>query len=431
MSGFPRQKSTSGSGWAGRSFAPSSTILLLRLTVSALLTLVTVVFAGCSVEQRQWVQPTFCEVHADCASAYVCFEQRCAADQDHDYLPDFIDICPTDPTNDHDRDGECDDVSACLQQGFDFDRDGICQRTDNCPHVANADQADRDGDGHGDVCDICPADSPNDTDGDGICDSDDSCPAGDCTTGSACAHVDDCIHGACSLGICAPLSMVRVESVGHGALWVGATDLNSVELARLGVVLGEAREPAEFVAGISWFQALWLANHLSEVLGMTPCYRLDDCSGAPESMCPAAMCSSTFECGQVAELPECTGLALPTLAEWLELAAHIDGSDAADTASSRNIPGCQDRSLVGGPHCAGVPPPRSPAPGTTVPAAGPLSEWVWHEHRMRFGRTRRLAMGANWRAPAVDFERLDSWAYRPQHQADYIGVRYVWRGGPE
>ncbi len=47
---------------------------------------------------------------------------------------------------------------------------------DNCPGVENADQADRDGDGIGDLCDACPDDPNNDTDGDGICDDVDNCP---------------------------------------------------------------------------------------------------------------------------------------------------------------------------------------------------------------------------------------------------------------
>src|SRR5207244_1329541 len=38
----------------------------------------------------------------------------------------------------------------------DPDRDGIPSEMDNCPDVANADQADFDGDKIGDACDLCP-----------------------------------------------------------------------------------------------------------------------------------------------------------------------------------------------------------------------------------------------------------------------------------
>ena len=40
---------------------------------------------------------------------------------------------------------------------------------DNCPNTANADQADFDNDGIGDVCD-------DDIDGDGVLNADDTCP---------------------------------------------------------------------------------------------------------------------------------------------------------------------------------------------------------------------------------------------------------------
>ena len=42
----------------------------------------------------------------------------------------------------------------------DADADGVCDANDNCPQVANADQADGDGDGLGDACDPCTNGSP-------------------------------------------------------------------------------------------------------------------------------------------------------------------------------------------------------------------------------------------------------------------------------
>ena len=51
----------------------------------------------------------------------------------------------------------------------DGDSDGVPNAADNCPFIANADQADLDRDGAGDACD------PDD-DGDGVADAADNCP---------------------------------------------------------------------------------------------------------------------------------------------------------------------------------------------------------------------------------------------------------------
>jgi hypothetical protein len=52
---------------------------------------------------------------------------------------------------------------------YDPDGDGVSALVDNCPDVANADQADLDGDSEGDACD-------DDNDGDGVPDQTDNCP---------------------------------------------------------------------------------------------------------------------------------------------------------------------------------------------------------------------------------------------------------------
>jgi hypothetical protein len=52
----------------------------------------------------------------------------------------------------------------------DGDGDGVADATDNCPSVANADQADLDGDGAGNACD-------SDDDNDGVLDTADNCPS--------------------------------------------------------------------------------------------------------------------------------------------------------------------------------------------------------------------------------------------------------------
>src|SRR5271165_6913325 len=52
------------------------------------------------------------------------------------------------------------DIGKSYEQSDDSDHDGIDDALDNCPYVANPDQADGDGDGIGNVCDNC-AGTPN------------------------------------------------------------------------------------------------------------------------------------------------------------------------------------------------------------------------------------------------------------------------------
>ena len=74
------------------------------------------------------------------------------ADGDHDGIGDACDECADDPTQ------SCDHPV-----GTDLDGDGTPNGTDNCPLIANQDQADTDGDGVGDACDDCAAANPGAT----------------------------------------------------------------------------------------------------------------------------------------------------------------------------------------------------------------------------------------------------------------------------
>ncbi len=111
-------------------------------------------------------------------------------DTDADGIPDTADNCPfaanADQAN-NDGDGLGDVCDP------DDDNDGVLDTADNCPTTPNADQANNDGDAFGDVCDT-------DDDNDGILDANDNCPFasnadqtdtdGD-TIGDACDPDDD------------------------------------------------------------------------------------------------------------------------------------------------------------------------------------------------------------------------------------------------
>jgi hypothetical protein len=62
---------------------------------------------------------------------------------------------------------------TCDSPNPDADSDGVFDSADNCPNDANADQADTDGDGAGDVCDLTPT---GDNDNDGVDNAIDNCP---------------------------------------------------------------------------------------------------------------------------------------------------------------------------------------------------------------------------------------------------------------
>src|SRR5207245_7011729 len=89
------------------------------------------------------------------------------ADSDGDGTGNACDPCPGDARNDQDGDG------ICAGSGFHAPKTAD---HDNCPAVSNANQADTDGDGTGDACDPCPLDALNDVDHDGVCADKDNCP---------------------------------------------------------------------------------------------------------------------------------------------------------------------------------------------------------------------------------------------------------------
>lgn len=74
----------------------------------------------------------------------------CDADDDNDGVADGDDAFPLDPSETQDTDGDGTGNNA----DTDDDGDTVADAADNCPLAANGDQADSDGDGIGDVCDV-------------------------------------------------------------------------------------------------------------------------------------------------------------------------------------------------------------------------------------------------------------------------------------
>jgi hypothetical protein len=120
--------------------------------------------------------PTGLEYAGELFGLWMCEETRASCDlrtpadgdTDGDGIQDGEDKCPDayDPLqSDHDKDGQgdvCDpcplDATSddCTHTPGDIDGDGIPTEDDVCPWIADTDQEDRDGDGSGDACDLCP-----------------------------------------------------------------------------------------------------------------------------------------------------------------------------------------------------------------------------------------------------------------------------------
>jgi len=109
-----------------------------------------------------------CESDASCSEGERCLDQVCSLDTD-------VASCKSDADcadGQQCADGACvalpDDGGGGVAVA-DRDSDGVADEQDNCPDLANADQADMDGDGKGDLCD-------EDKDGDGVANESDNCP---------------------------------------------------------------------------------------------------------------------------------------------------------------------------------------------------------------------------------------------------------------
>lgn len=132
------------------------------------------------------------------------------ADADGDGIGDACDDCFGDnASGDDDMDGVCNDQDKCADSddAIDADSDGVPDACDNAPNNANADQADEDLDGVGDVIDVCAGnDNSGDDDGDGVCNNIDFCngdnASGDDDGDGICNDLDEPAAQVADMGAC-------------------------------------------------------------------------------------------------------------------------------------------------------------------------------------------------------------------------------------
>jgi hypothetical protein len=103
------------------------------------------------------------------------------------------------------------DIGKTYEQSDDSDHDGIDDALDNCPYVANPDQADGDGDGVGDVCDNC-AGTPNQDQKANACGDVWAATTPGFATGVATNNVGQVIGAACDQG-CTPATAAATSVV--------------------------------------------------------------------------------------------------------------------------------------------------------------------------------------------------------------------------
>jgi uncharacterized protein YcfL len=139
--------------------------------------------AGLYFIKIQTFSPTYCynQISTTVTTGPVpCANQ--GGDSDKDGVCDKVDNCPN-VYNPDQKDsnnngiGDACEVAPCANQGGDSDKDGVCDKVDNCPNVYNPDQKDSNNNGIGDACEVAPcANQGGDSDKDGICDKVDNCP---------------------------------------------------------------------------------------------------------------------------------------------------------------------------------------------------------------------------------------------------------------
>ncbi|MGB4259854.1 MAG: thrombospondin type 3 repeat-containing protein [Phycisphaerae bacterium] len=269
-------------------------------------------------------------------------------DKDGDGTADDFDNCPNvaNPDQaDSDGDGVGDACDNCVDRAnpdqLETDGDGLGDACDNCPAVNNPEQEDSDLDGWGDVCDNCPTianSDQNDVDGDFVGDLCDGCPndpdkiePGACGCGVADTDSDsdgtpDCIDGC-------PNDPAKTEP---GACGCGVADEDADGDGMPDCIDGCPADPAKIEPGIC---GCGVADTDSDADGTPDC--IDGCPNDPAKTQPGVCGCGVADTDSDADgTPDCND-ACP--ADPAKTDPGICGCGVADTDSDVDgTPNCFD-----------------------------------------------------------------------------------------